>query len=176
MPPCNDSVVRRNRSPISSSDVISIERDLDDKKEYKATISITKFDSLLLCVSSCCFLLPAIYGLLHGFMLYALVSSLSTIFSINYWRDAIMGWRRNIDLIMAKTCFVVYFCSGLYYVRELPYFLIGITGCILFLYAFYKSNKLFENNNPNWCYFHAFFHLGSSCIQLLVLYAGCCRT
>ena len=188
MPPISSStavLTKRGKSPTSVSNIDSkIELNSNIKGEEITNksfnnnnqknnnyelLNINKFCSNLLCISSCAFLIPGIYAYNHSYWLYAIVSIFATILSINYWRDVKDGWRRRIDFIMAKTCFIVYFCSGFYYVRDFNLFLIGIFGCISFLYAFYKSKSLYDNNNSNWVYFHAFFHLCSSLEQLLVL-------
>lgn len=190
MPPISSStavLTKRGRSPTSVSTIdgkvelnpnikeVGNNKCINNNKSVNNNISddkllnIDKFCSNLLCVSSCAFLIPGIYAYNHSYWLYAIVSTLATILSINYWRDVKDGWRRRIDFMMAKTCFFVYFSSGFYYVRDLNLFLIGICGCILFLFAFHKSKSLYDQNNSTWSFYHAFFHCCSSAIQLLVL-------
>ena len=85
--------------------------------------------------------------------------------SINYWRNATYGLRRQLDLIISKLAFVIYLYNGynnLYGIGLIT----GYSNLSAIIYFYYMSNKLFtsnnnnnNNNNNNWLKYHMLFHL-----------------
>lgn len=133
---------------------------------------VNKSDSLCLIISSCFFLLPGAYGFYYDLHFYGVASAVTTVISVNYWRHAIEGIRRTIDLIIAKISFVIYFLSGCFFIRDAKLLMIGICGCVAIILSYYLSNRLWTQDSPHWVYFHMMFHLFVALEQFLVLYAG----
>ena len=55
-----------------------------EPEKYVALYSESKY----IVISSCLFLIPSIYGFINNKYFFAITSLLTSIFSINYWRDA----------------------------------------------------------------------------------------
>ena len=55
-----------------------------------------------LLLSSFLFLIPTVYGLYKELYVWSMMLFITTIISANYWRDACVGWRRDLDLWYAK--------------------------------------------------------------------------
>jgi hypothetical protein len=123
-----------------------------------------------LVVSSCFFMIPAVYAYQHELYWYAMLFMCISVASANHWRRATYSLRRNIDLFFARTSFVVFFFTGLHTLKNKTRLIIGFSGVVLILCCFYMSNKLYQANNPNWYKFHFMFHFFVMCEQMLVLY------
>jgi hypothetical protein len=129
-------------------------------------------DSRHLVVSSCFFLAPGIYAFSNSLYPYGILSFITTVISVNHWRNPIMGLRRTADLITAKVSFAIYFVSGCFFVRDIQLLGWGIPGCAGIILFYFLSNK-FSSSHPNiWVYFHMLFHLFVAGEMTLVLYSG----
>jgi hypothetical protein len=123
-----------------------------------------------LVASSSLFLLPAIYGYQNKLYLCSLISTLTTLFSINYWRKATTeSWRKQMDLIFSKISFVIFTYKGVIYVTQGTACVIGYSNVLAIAYCYYLSEKLFAEKNPNWVKYHAIFHVFVAYGQLIVL-------
>lgn len=140
-----------------------------DRITYPIDISV----SIWLVISSCFFLLPAYYAYYtKNLPYYAALSTITTAVSVNHWRNANFGPRRDFDRLVAHISFVIYFVTGLSYIvprggEEL--YLYAIPGCFFILWCFYMSNLLMEQGSVRWLYFHFMFHVFVALEQLLVL-------
>ena len=135
-------------------------------------IAVLPEDSRVLVLSSLFFCVPGLYAISSSLFSFAFLSFVTTAVSINYWRNATAGARRQADLLVAKVSFVLYFFSGLYFVRELRLFAVGIPILIAIVGCYMQSLALWERDSPTWKYFHAGFHLAVALEQGLVLYAA----
>ena len=133
---------------------------------YPYPFSISKW----LVLSSCFFIVPGIYAYYLNFFLYGTMSCITSLASINHWRKADIGIRRNMDLIVAHLSFVLYLVSGLIYLRGWILYGLGIPGCIFILLFFYLSKKMMENGKNEWLYCHFLFHLFVALTQFVVLF------
>ena len=89
----------------------------------------------------------------------SVVILITTIISVNYWRSAKRGWRRNLDMVFAKFSFLTCAYYGFKYITYGPYIFI-MTGVLVILpYVYGKSSKLISENNPGWVKYHFAFHL-----------------
>ena len=87
----------------------------------------------------------------------------STIFasvvSVNYWRKPMKGWRRNLDLIVAKVAFITCVYNGVTLVQYKPYVYMSFLiyyGC----YYFYNQSSIKTNQyDMNWFKYHFMFHI-----------------
>jgi hypothetical protein len=125
--------------------------------------------SKLLTKTSFLFLIPGVYAFQHELYYYSLVLLLTTGISFNFWRKPVYGLRRNIDLVYAKLSFVIFFVSGVYYVRI--YLSLYYTLLFLMLYYFQTAYVLSQKRVYNWYRYHALFHLIVAIEQFLILYA-----
>ena len=126
-------------------------------------------DSYCLMISSCFFLIPGGYAFAAGYPFYGVVSTVTTMVSANYWRNAIEGWRRTVDLITAKVSFGIYFISGLIYMRDWRFFAVGIPAVVGIGIFYHLSGKYWNLDSPSWVYFHMLFHLFVALEQALVV-------
>jgi hypothetical protein len=78
-----------------------------------------------------------------------------------------------MDLIVSKTATVIYFLIGFLYLDTNKLSTLRSVGWVLFfmLITFYKlSCYYWDQNNTNWVYFHAMFHISGAMGQSLVVY------
>jgi hypothetical protein len=87
--------------------------------------------------------------------LLSYVSGVVAIVSANYWRNPVVGLRRDIDLVVAKVSFGIYFVHGLYKPDVWDVMTLGgIVGCYCLSW---KCHEL-SSNTPYWILFHSLFH------------------
>lgn len=88
--------------------------------------------------------------------------------SANYWRRANCSWRRNMDLILSKIIFVVFYLKGLFAVTYFPYVLsIYVVGPLVGFFII-QSNLLWEKKNKHWVKYHFLFHVTLVYLLLIV--------
>ena len=126
----------------------------------------------LLVISSCFFMIPGIYAFINDVPTLGLLSCITTIISINYWRDAVDGWRRHTDLVIAKVSFCIYFIIGVIHVRDWHILIVGWPNTALILGSYFYSNSLWNKGSPHWIYCHMAFHLFVSIGQLIVVHGS----
>jgi hypothetical protein len=126
----------------------------------------------LLILSSCFFMIPGVYAFLNDVPLLGLLSCFVTFVSINYWRDAVEGWRRDADLFVAKASFCIYFIIGVVHIRDWHLLLAGWPNTAIMLGSYYLSDMLWQKGSPNWIYCHMAFHLSVSFGQLIVVHGS----
>ncbi len=134
-------------------------------------------DGILLCMSSSFMLIPGLLPFLLPMNKYAyyftVVASVTVFCSINYWKSSQqMGMRKDLDLIISKSATIIYFLTGFFYLDTTKLSTLRVVGWILFfmLITFYKlSCYLWDQNNTNWVYFHAMFHISGALGQTLVV-------
>lgn len=127
---------------------------------------------VLLVISSCFFMIPGMYAFYHGVHLLAILSCITTLISINYWRDAVNGWRRNADLLIAKLSFVIYFITGVVHIRDLHILLVGWPNTAFIVGTYYLANYLWSQRSDSWIFFHMAFHFFVSIGQLIVVHGS----
>jgi hypothetical protein len=71
-------------------------------------------------LSSCLWLGPAVYAAATGQPGYAAVLVATVAASVNHWRRAERGWRRALDIAMARTAFTIFVSTGIIYVTPRP--------------------------------------------------------
>lgn len=126
-------------------------------------------DAYCLVSSSCFFLIPAYYAFYRGLIYYSILSIVTCIISINYWRLAIPGLRRSLDLVIAKTSFAIYFFTGIYFLKDLTTFYIAIPGCAGMIICYMLSMIFWDKDSTTWVYFHVLFHFFVAFEQYIVL-------
>ena len=126
-------------------------------------------ESKYLMTSSFLFMIPSVYSYYCQLYLYSSVLLLVSLASGNYWRKATYGWRRNLDILCAKSSFVLFASSGVWYVRDIEYVIHGYVGLVGILYCYYKSHSCYKNNTNMWLKYHMLFHVLLCCVQMLVV-------
>lgn len=59
--------------------------------------------------SSCLFIIPAIYGYYHNLSVLSFALFVTSLISMNYWRDARYSYRRIADRTSSKIVFMICF-------------------------------------------------------------------
>lgn len=120
--------------------------------------------------TSTMFLIPAVYGYYNSLHSLSTLSVLTTLCSINFWREPIRNWRLKLDQIMATTCGIIYFLYGYNKIKNARIKRIGYlnAGSILGFYAF--SHILYSRGSTYWVYSHMIFHFFTTTGKLLVLH------
>jgi hypothetical protein len=109
--------------------------------------------------SSGLFLIPAIHSFQRKQYFHSGLLIVTAGISINYWRHASYGWRRNLDLTFSKLSFIIFILTK-YAIFESSNDT-WVTAHIKLsniINHFLLSKLLFENNNPYWKYAHVMFH------------------
>lgn len=121
-----------------------------------------------LMTSSLFFLAPAIYGINRHHRMLPLVTLISTAASINYWYKPTPGTRRNIDIIVSKSCGAIYFLYGFYMIKCPQTMLLGYFNlfCIL---SSYKASCTTYDESDMWIPYHLLFHYFTAIGQFIVL-------
>jgi hypothetical protein len=145
---------------------------LDNKLNFPLDDIDTPKTHVLLIISSGFFMIPGMYALTHRAYFLGILSIFTTFVSINYWRDAVDGWRRNADLFAAKLSFAVYFVVGVLHVRDWHLLMAGWPNTALILMFYYLANMLWEKGSNKWIYFHMAFHFFVSIGQLIVVHGS----
>ena len=130
--------------------------------EFPKPFSITKW----LVLSSCFFLIPATYALKNKIYIYGGLSVSTTICSINHWRCAEYGIRRNVDRFIAIVAFFIYVPTGLFI---FPIYLSAITLSTIIV-SFVISNYLSKNHYPYFVFVHMIFHASVAITKIFVIY------
>ena len=120
-----------------------------------------------LVISSHFFLVPAYIAFKNSYYGYATISLITTIVSVNFWRNPIPGFRRNLDLVVAKISFTIYFLNGLSNVLNNRTNIVS-SNLPAILICYYASNVLSKYNLPEWTIFHFMFHFFVAYEQILV--------
>ena len=134
---------------------------------YPIHISISKW----LVLSSCFFLIPALHAFTSSYHYYGALSTITTIASINHWRRAEFGARRNVDRAVAHTSFIAYFLTGCnrMILRSSNLLIYAVPGVIFILTFYYLSIRLMDLGSTRWVYCHFLFHVFVAIEQILVL-------
>jgi len=122
-----------------------------------------------LLLSSFLFLIPTVYGLYKELYVWSIMLCITTIISANYWRDACVGWRRDLDLWYAKLMFIVFCSAMVYYVDYEPYAIFGYTAFFVILFMYYKSAQAHYYKYAHWWMYHVGFHILLTIEELIIL-------
>jgi hypothetical protein len=134
-----------------------------DTKRYVAPWRQSRWITL----SSMFFLLPSIYGFANKEYALSSVGIITSLCSINYWRDASYSWRRTVDIIMAKISFTVFIITGPRQIIWRPFIITGYSGTVGMLYCYYMSNK--HSDSELWWKYHMMFHLCVAYTQFITI-------
>ena len=130
---------------------------------------LTEVGSNYLIMSSCFFILPGYYAFTEGLNLHLVTSAVTTLASINYWRDAVPGWRRTTDMLIAKMSFLIYVATGICHIEEAIVFRMAWLICLVIALCYISSNKLWGEDSHLWIFSHMSFHFFVALGQYIVL-------
>lgn len=151
-----------NRNLLEVVDVIDID-------QHRKVFPLTEVGSNYLIMSSCFFIFPGYYAYSEGLNLHLVTSAVTTLASINYWRNAVPGWRRTTDMLIAKMSFLIYFSTGIYHIEEAMVFRIAWLICFVIAMCYFSSNKLWGEDSHLWIFSHMSFHFFVALGQYIVL-------
>ena len=124
-----------------------------------------------LVLTSCSFLIPALYAYYINLYFYSILLIVTTIVSINHWIKPYYSWMRTADLIVAKFSFTIFAINGLIYVKNMNCMLVSYLFLNAILLCYYYSLLLYKTKNHNWYKYHMTFHVLVMFEQLIVLYS-----
>ena len=128
------------------------------KNDNEGDPIITRFKGFLL-FTSLFFLFPAGLAIQHTRSFYlAILYTLTSLASLNYWRNPVYGFRRNIDIIVARTSFVITLISGIIFIKNITYLVIGWFLAVCIPICYYLSHKLSNMRMKQWCVAHMMRH------------------
>jgi hypothetical protein len=140
--------------------------------------------SHLLVLSSYVFLVPAYIAFRNHLYWLSLSSFITSLVSIQYWRHPIPGFRRSLDLVVAKLSFLLYFFYGFYGMYSLlsqeTYVDTNIMTILLhsmmiygMIVCYYYANILWEYQYVEWILCHALFHILVAWEQCFIIVLLC---
>lgn len=150
--------------------------------EWLYPLDISKKESVLkpwnqtkwIVLSSTFFSIPAVFFTQSVFTptkTFSYMLIVTSLISANYWRNATRGWRRNLDLVVAKITFTYGFYIAITYLqsiyKRLP--LIVIFCCFPFCYN--GSTKCINAGDPAWVKYHFTFHVLLSICGAIILHS-----
>jgi len=114
-----------------------------------------------LVLSSTFFLVPCIYTIYNSMHFFTVLLILTSGISANYWRKAIYGWRRTLDLWFSKISFTIFVTNQLMYIWIIPPNHIGFSreniryysSIVCFgnmVYFYYLSEKSYHKKLEQW--------------------------
>lgn len=134
--------------------------------EFPKPFSITRW----ICLSSCFFMVPCIYAYLNSLYLYSIASMLASIFSVNHWRSADYGFKRTIDIIVARVASIIYVVSWGIYSEGIYFYGYGIPMLLIVISSYLYSDYLSIRWHQHWVWVHMFFHLSVCVASCLTIY------
>ena len=123
-----------------------------------------------LVVTSTLFLIPALYGFFNSNYNLSIITCITSLCSINYWRKPDDEWRLALDKTTATTSGIIYFLCGYNYINNTCARQIGYCNATAIVGCYMGSKILYSRGSPNWVYSHMAFHLFTTTGKLLVIY------
>ncbi len=116
-------------------------------------------EPIFLVASSALFFIPAAIARNVGSHNLSALYCATAVVSINHWRAPCNGWRRNLDLTVAKLSFVATTISGLKTFRHPLELAVGSAMIFLIPVAYRLSIVLHARESPAWVYAHMAMHM-----------------
>lgn len=115
-------------------------------------------DSWKLVITSTLFMVPAIVAFSYNMIFLAWTSFITSFVAINYWRDAKFGWRRWIDMTVAKTAFIIYLYHAVMYARSIFFGVVTAVITSTMVYVYTNVSFHIAKQSKSWIKYHAAFH------------------
>jgi hypothetical protein len=124
-----------------------------------------------ICLSSTFFMIPAIYSMHRHYYHYSFLYLSITFLSINYWRDPLYSWRRNLDILVACSSCGWFTYLGTLYIRNNNLFVSFWTLFFVLLYCNHMSGKKLNTKEKDWWKYHFVCHLIEVYGTIVVIYS-----
>lgn len=111
----------------------------------------------ILALSSNLFLLPFLYSIWLRLNCLVLLSGITYLCSVNYWRDPKPGWRLAADKIMSRTSYIVLLSTIGF--AKYPMICHCIASSVLCFMSYNQSCKMYNLGNPVWLKYHIGMHI-----------------
>lgn len=116
--------------------------------------------------TSLLFQIPSYYAYLNHQYYISMSLFITSLLSINFWRDCKYSWRRTMDIWWARIVGGFYFCYSIYYIPK-----ITIVNTIIMLWFYYQANKKYDIDPfGKWYIYHMIFHIISVINQCIFIY------
>lgn len=112
--------------------------------------------SIWLTISSFSFMIPAVYAFTLHLWSYGFLYFSTAIASINYWRKATYGSRRDVDVIVSRISFIITFATGLRQATLFGWFL------VFMIVGLYTTSVYLHTKSSTWIVVHGCMHISSS--------------
>jgi len=122
-----------------------------------------------LMFSTSLFLIPTIFGFQQQHYALSLLSLITTIASLNYWRDPVPGPRKDADLVISKIAGIVYFWYGYNHLDNIHIRFAGYVNGACMLLFYHASCNTYARCLAHWKYYHMAFHVSVAIGQMLIL-------
>jgi hypothetical protein len=112
------------------------------------------------------FQIPCYYAYMNQCYYCASTLCITSLLSINYWRDCKYSWRRTMDIWWSRVIGGIYIYYAFYHIPKLTMFNTTIMGW------FYCQSNLEYKKNPcsKWYIYHMLFHLAACINQSIFVY------
>ena len=153
---------------------------LVNKKSYKnifcmiysirANRNIMVKPNYYLITSSASFFIPCVFAFYQKKPIFATVSLLNTLVSINYWRRPhLYDLSYKLDIVLTKIFGVYYFIYGFYNMHNAVFRFIGFSNLWMMVSLYNTSCILYQQKSDYWHYFHMGFHICVTVNKMLTL-------
>ena len=123
--------------------------------------------SKYLVASSLLFLIPSYYAYHKNVYSIATALCITSLLSINHWRNAYYSTRRIMDVYWSRIASIVFICHSFYYV---PIFII-VNNVGIMAWFYYQSWYQYTLDPlGNWYIYHMIFHAIGSINQCIIIY------
>lgn len=120
--------------------------------------------------TSLLFLGPSLYAYRVEQPCVALLLTMTSLVSANFWRKANYTIRRDCDLVMAKVTMVIMCYNAAKYITHITACLMCYPALMMLTYTYYKSNDLFDKGNDNWVIYHMTTHVAMTYEEYAIVY------
>ena len=137
--------------------------------EYNKEPIVPIEESKVLVWTSLGFCIPAYYAYYNEKYSYAYLSFITSGISALYWWRPTYGWRRNLDLCIAKISFITYFTTAYMQMKNNihpKYPIMVYTGTPLML-LLYNLSCIYPKN---WWVYHAGFHIVVNMHKMIIIH------
>jgi hypothetical protein len=126
-------------------------------------------DSWKLFYTSLLFMVPAVMAYVFNLLFLSGTSFTVSMVAMNYWRNAQFGWRRWIDMTVAKVAFLIYLYHAVTFARSLKFGIITALITTVMYYLYTNVSFLIAKQSKEWVKYHAAFHGMVILAQILVI-------
>jgi len=113
------------------------------------------------------FQIPTYYAYTNNMYVVAASTCITSLLSINYWRNPVYSWRRTADMYWAQIVGSIYFVWGCKHGGGH----LGVPLTIIMVWLYWQSCKLSKiNPQEKWYIYHMLFHCSVTLNQCISIY------